>query len=184
MRDRKYVTRFQNWDFSAFEVLYERYIDKIYAFVLRKTSDHEVAEDLTSQIWMKVLKSLEFFWEKENAGFSSWLYRIAGNTVIDYYRCNKSDTSLDDVVEIWFSQDIASHIDDTDTLERVLEYLEELKPIEKEIVILRVWDDLSYKEIAEICQKKEDNCKKIFSRALGKIKANIGILLLFVLILL
>ena len=61
MRDRKYISRFQNGDFEAFGVLYERYIDQIYAFIYRKTGEKEIAEDLTSQVWMKALKSLEFF---------------------------------------------------------------------------------------------------------------------------
>lgn len=182
MRDRQYINRFQNWDFEAFGVLYERYIDKIYAFILRKVSDKETAEDLCSQVWMKAMKSLEFFWEKENAGFSSWIYRIANNTVIDYYRTKKDITDLDAAWEVGISKDIAQTIDDSDTLNRVQKYLDTLKPLEKEIVILRIWDDLSYKEISRICSKKEDNCKKIFSRALQKIQANISILLIILLV--
>ena len=134
---------------------------------------------------MKALKSLEFFSEKENAGFKSWIYRIAHNTVIDYYRTSKTQLDLDSIYDIGISPNLAQQIDDKDTLKRVSEYLEKLKLIEKEIVILRIWDDLSYKEIAEICEKKEDNCKKIFSRALQKIQTNIQfILIAFLLILL
>lgn len=184
MRDRKYISRFQNGDFEAFGVLYERYIDQIYAFIYRKTGEKEIAEDLTSQVWMKALKSLEFFWEQENAGFKSWIYRIAHNTVIDHYRTAKTQLDLDSIYDIGISQNFAEQIDDSDTLKKVLNYLDTLKQIEKEIVILRVWDDLSYADIATICDKKEDNCKKIFSRALEKIQANITLIFVIFLLLL
>ena len=150
----------------------------------RKTGERELAEDLTSQIWMKALKSLEFFGEMENAGFQSWIYRIAHNTVIDHYRTQKTQLDLDSIYEIGISSDIGKQIDDTDTLGRVLEYLDTLKCIEREIVILRIWDDLPYTSIAKLCDKKEDNCKKIFSRALKKIQANVQMIFILVIILL
>lgn len=52
-----------------------------------------------------------------------------------------------------------------------------LQPIEREIVTLRIWDDLSYKHIAKVLDKKEDACKKTFSRALKKIQANIKLVI-------
>jgi RNA polymerase sigma-70 factor (ECF subfamily) len=116
MRDRKYIDRFQAGDFEAFGFLYERYIDNIFAFVYRKISDKEIAEDLTSRVWMKALKSLEFFGEKDNANFKSWIYRIAQNTVIDYYRCHKEQVDIDAIVEIGISNDFACEIDNKDKL--------------------------------------------------------------------
>jgi RNA polymerase sigma-70 factor (ECF subfamily) len=178
MRDREYICRFQNGDFEAFGVLYEKYIDAIFAFVYRKTSDKEIAEDITSRVWMKALKSLEFFGDRDNANFKSWIYRIAQNTVIDYYRTRKEQVDIDAIVEVGICEDFAVRIDSNDKLSKVTEFLQTLKPIEREIVILRVWDDLSYKHIAGLLDKKEDNCKKIFSRALKKIQANIVMLLL------
>lgn len=183
MQDRKYIDRFQAGDFDAFGVLYEKYIDTIFAFVYRKTSDREVAEDITSQVWIKVLKSLEFFGEKENAGFKSWIYCIANNTVIDYYRTKKEYWDIEHIREIWISEAFADEIDDRDRLTDVLEYMNNLKTIEREIVTLRIWDDMSYKEIAKVVWKKPDNCKKILSRALAKIGANVAMFLFFLLIL-
>lgn len=182
MQDRKYIDRFQSGDFQAFGVLYEKYIDSIFAFVYRKTSDREIAEDITSQVWIKTLKSLEYFGEKENAGFKSWIYRIANNTVIDYYRTKKENIDIDTIAEIGISWDFAKEIDDKDKLTKVVEYMDLLKPIEREIVTLRIWDDVSYSEIAKICDKKEDNCKKIFSRALAKIWANVTMFVLLFLV--
>jgi len=177
MQDRKYVSAFQAGDYSGFESLYDKYIDVIFAFILRKTSDVQLAEDITSNVWIKVLKSLEFFGERDNANFKSWIYCIAQNTVIDHYRTQKEIVDLDSIAEPWISSDFAKIIDQKSKLKEVTDYMDTMKPIEREVVTLRIWDDLSYKHIAKILDKKEDACKKIFSRTLKKIKANIGVLI-------
>lgn len=176
MRDRKYIERFQAGDYDAFWVLYERYIDQIFAYIYRKTSDRETAEDICSKVWMKVLKSLEFFGDKENANFKAWIYCIANNTVIDYYRTKKEKVDITEIIEPGITPNFASQIDAKDRLAEVIKFLDTLWDIEKEIFILRVWDDMSYKHIAKLLTKKEDACKKSFSRTLEKIKANISLL--------
>jgi len=183
VQDREYIDRFQAGDFEAFGMLYEKYIDAIFAFVYRKTSDREVAEDITSRVWMKALKSLEYFGEQENAGFKPWIYCIANNTVIDHYRTKKEKIDIESIAEIWISEDFINEIDNKDKLQDVLVYMKSLKPLEREIVTLRIWDDMSYSEIAKVVWKKPDNCKKILSRALGKIGANVTMFLLFIMIL-
>lgn len=176
MQDRKYITAFQSGDYSGFEYLYEKYIDVIYAFIFRKTSDRQVAEDICSQVWIKALKSLEFFWDRENANFKSWIYCIAQNTLIDYYRTQKEKIDIESIAQPGISSDFAKIIDQKSKLQEVTDYMETMKPIEREIVTLRIWDDLSYKHIAKILEKNEDACKKIFSRALKKIRANIAMM--------
>lgn len=182
MQDRNYVWAFQAWDYSGFESLYEKYVDLIFAFIYRKTSDRELAEDMTSQVWIKVLKSLEFFGEKDNANFKSWIYRIAQNTVIDHYRTRKEKIDIDAIAYPGISEDFAASIDNKKKLSQVVEYMWTLKAVEREVLALRIWDDLSYKHIARLIWKKEDTCKKIFSRGLEKIKANIVMLILIVMI--
>jgi len=182
MRDREYIDRFQQWDFEAFGALYDKYIDQIFAFVYRKTSDRQVAEDICSNVWMKALKSLEFFGNDDNAYFKAWIYCIANNTIIDYYRTRKETVDAQEIELCGISDDFAAHIDAKNKLKSVMKYINELKPVEKEICVLRIWDDLSYKEIAKIIGKTEGTCKKVFSRSLAKIKANISLLLLCILI--
>lgn len=183
MQEQDYISRFQSGDFNAFWYLYEEYIDQIFAFVLRKVSERELAEDITSQVWMKAMKGLEKYNEQEWVSFKSWIYRIAQNCVIDYYRWKKENIDLDDAPELWFSFDIGKSIDDKTQLESVQKFIGHLKPIEQEIIILRVWDELSYNEISEITWKKVDNCKQIYKRTLEKIQANIVLLTVMILFL-
>ena len=177
MQTQDCITRFQEWDFDAFGELYAEYIDQIFTFIFRKTSQREIAEDLTSHVWMKAMKWLSNFSETEGASFKSWIYCIARNTVIDYYRTQKQETDIESIAEIGFSEDIWKHVDNQDKLKEVESFLSELKPIEREIVILRLWDELSYKEVAEVVGKKEDNCKQIYKRTLEKVQANIQLCL-------
>ncbi len=183
MQEQELIIRFQEGDFEAFGGLYEQYIDAIFAFILRKTSDRQVAEDLTSQVWIKAMKGLETFTKRKWASFKSWIYRIAQNSVIDYYRTKKEQLDLDNITEIGFSDNLANCIDNKDKLREVQTILQGFTPIEREVVILRVWDDLSYKEISKLVGKKEDNCKQIYKRTIEKLQAHILVLCLLILIL-
>jgi RNA polymerase sigma-70 factor (ECF subfamily) len=80
--------------------LYERYIDKIYKFVYYKIFNTEVTEDLVSEVFVSVLDKIDTFQVNENANFSAWLYKIANNKVIDFYRTNKENESLENSFEI------------------------------------------------------------------------------------
>lgn len=78
-----------------------------------------------------------------------------------------------------YETDISRDIDSRDTLAQVLEYMEQLSPREKSILTLRIWDELSYEEIAEITGESVANSKKIVSRTLEKIAANVSYCFIF-----
>ena len=172
----------QLWKYDSFSELYERYADEIYKFVFLKVYEQEKAEDITSEVFMKAINSIQTFTIGKWANFRAWLYKIAYNQVIDSYKKAKENISLEDYVEKWLEEDIWKKIDDKDKLKKVFQYLETEKKDYKDVVIMRVWDWLSYKEIAHILGKSEVNCKKIFSRAIAVLNANICFLILLGLI--
>lgn len=183
MWDSEYIRRFHQWDTNAFSHLYEKYIDDIYRYVLRKLWDNSLSEDICSQVWIKALQGLSTYSEKQGASFKSWLYRIAHNTLIDHYRLRKENSSLEEVAQPALDARLSEYVDNKQMLAKVLSYLSGLSEVEQEIVFLRVWDDLSYREISQITGKKVDNCKQICSRSLKKIQANITTLILLFFIL-
>ena len=183
MEDIVLIGAYKDGDNSAFWDLYKKYIDDIYRFVYRKIGEEKIAEDIVSEIWIKILNNIENYREQSGATFKSWIYRIAYNTVIDYYRTKKEKVDIEEILEPWFSSDFWKNIDDKDCLKRVEKYLENLSQKEREIIFLRVWDDMSYKEISEIIGESVDNCKQICSRTMKKIRANIIFLFLLVLFL-
>lgn len=183
MEDKQIVLECQSGNLQKFWELYDRYVNKIYKFIYLKTSNQEIAEDITSDVFMKALNSISNFdTEKQNYSFQSWIYTIANNKVIDYYRTKKETSDIEDCFNLWDTIDFAQEVDNKDKLLEIQQYLETLKSDQREILILRIWEDLSYKEIAEITWKSEDNCKKIVSRNLKNIAANF-IFFLFILFL-
>lgn len=84
-------------DPAAFAPLYERYALPVYRFCYRKVGDPEIANDLTSQIFIKAIERLDRYHPKPGATFRSWLFAIARNTIVDGWRRTRSTTALDPV---------------------------------------------------------------------------------------
>jgi len=175
------IDRCQAGQLDDFALLYDAYIRKIYDFIYYKTHHQETAEDLTSRTFMKALEKISSF-RAHKGTFQSWLYQIARNTVIDHYRTNKKDTNLDDVWDLADGQDIERDLDAKMQLKEVEDYLAKLKPEQRDVIILRVWQGLSYKEIAGIMNKSEGSCKMAYSRAIHALRQEmpvVGMLALF-----
>ena len=152
-----------------FTRLYDKYVDKIYQFIYYKTHHKETAEDLTSTVFIKALDNFDSF-NEEKGSFSTWLYRISRNTVIDFYRTKKSNINIEDVWDLSGQEDIERDIDITKKIENVKDYLKKLKSEQREIVLLRVWEGMSYEEIAQITGKTEGSCKMMFSRSIKTLR--------------
>ena len=152
-----------------FGQFYDEYINKIFNFIYYKTHHKETAEDLTSETFIKALDKLDMF--NENKGsFSTWLYRIARNTVIDFYRTKKDNINIDDVWDLSTDEDVLRDLDTAKKLEDIKKYLKILKSEQREIVILRVWEEMSYREISKVMGKSEASCKMAFSRTIKVLK--------------
>ena len=156
---------------QEFDHLYTRYNRQIYAFVSRRTSDRAVAEDLTSMIFLKALEHIRSFSPRKGS-FRTWLYRIARNVLIDSYRSNTLrqtediETAWDLPAEQSPDQDLHAGLRDG----KLHSALAALKPLQREIVLLRIWEDLSYSEIAQITGKSEASAKMLFSRTMKELR--------------
>ena len=165
-----------------FGALYDKYIEKIYSFVYYKTNHKETAEDIVSLVFLKAVEKLDTFKSNKDT-FQAWLYQVARNTVIDYYRTRKQASNIDDYWSLTDSIDTERDVDVKIKLEQVDGYLKKLKPLQREIIIMRVWQGMSYREIAEIIGKREASAKMMFSRSIKKLREEMPLemLLFFVL---
>lgn len=169
-REKELIYQCRAGDGDSFGLLYDAYIEKIFNFIYHRVGSKEVAEDLTSQTFFKALKKINSF---SGEYFSAWLFRIARNTVIDHYRTARPTENIDDFFNLSIKKDLEKEVDDQKKLEEVKEFLKTLKKEQEEVVLMRVWDGLSYKEIAEVIGKSEANCKMIFSRAVRSLRQEI-----------
>lgn len=130
------------------EEVYNEYHDKVLGYIKGKVNSKEDAEDLCADVFLKIQKKLMEY-DAEKAGVSTWIYTIARNTVIDFYRGSHVAEELPDEL----SEEIASD-DETDsellrreTLVELAEALEKLSEDERAIIIYRYYDGMSLSDI-------------------------------------
>jgi len=153
---------------------YDHFSPKIYRFLYYRTNEKEIAEDLTSLTFLKAVEKFHKF-SPAKGTFNSWIYRIAKNTLIDHYRTNKKTLNIEDIISLSTDENVPEKVQNQLNLEELQEALKNLNETQRDIVIMRVWDDLPYQEIAEIVGKSEANCKVIFSRAVQKLQTHINL---------
>lgn len=148
---------FMNNESEAIEILVHRYKKKIFTYISLNVKKQHLAEDLFQDTIIKVIKSLQEGKYQDNGRFLSWVMRIAHNLIIDHFRHEKQFKviSNDDQEMDMFNSPKYSD----DTVEQVMVWnqvmndvrnlVEELPPDQKEIILLRHYGGLSFKEIAE-----------------------------------
>ncbi len=178
------LTQAKIWDMSAFWALYDESYDRVYRYIFHRTLDTTVTEDIISEVFSKALKNIKKFrWESEGE-YYAWIFQISYTTLIDFSRRVIGIDSLEEIEwEIWYEEGKGNVLDRKEKLKEVLQYMKTLTEKERTIITMRIWDDLSYEEIAKITQETEINIRKIVSRTLTKITSNVwalSIILLFI----
>ena len=144
-------------DENALAVLIKRHQSKIYGFIYSKMPDRDVADDVFQDTFIKVIKTLKTNSYNEEGKFLPWVMRIAHNLIVDHYRKNKKMPMLRETEE--FS--IFSILTDTslnaesriitDVIEKDLQKIvQELPPDQREVLMMRIYQDLSFNEIADL----------------------------------
>jgi RNA polymerase sigma-70 factor (ECF subfamily) len=174
------IRQVQSGDTDAFGVLYSAYVSQIYAFIWSKTHHRETAEDLTSQTFSKALEHIGSLAASPSA-FRPWIYTIARNAVIDRYRTHRQHADIEDAWDLASDEDVARDAAARIQLEKVRALLDGMDQVQRDVVLLRVWSDLPYAEIAAIVGRTPEHCKVIFSRVARKLRTELALLLLMVL---
>lgn len=158
-------------DTTRFVGLYDAYVRQVYTFIYYKTHHKETAEDLTSETFFKALKNIQQF--DQSRSFRSWLYSIAHNSVIDHFRMSRPTSDIDDIWDLPSEDNVVRDVETKHAFAEVQKHLASLTSIQREIITMRLWQELSYKEIAEIVGKSEANCKTIYSRAIAQLRTSV-----------
>lgn len=169
LREQALLARCRQNDPDALGELYDAYAARIYAFIYYKVHHRETAQDLLADTWLKVIQKIGSF-DAGKGTFSGWLHVIARRTVIDHYRRLRPTDSLEDSWGLSGGPDPARDAEFAMKVADVREHLAALSPAEREVVIMRVWQEMSYAEIADALGRSEDACKVSFSRSVKRLR--------------
>ena len=156
LSDSELVALYLKGDSKSFEALIQKHKNKIYAFILSKIRNRDLAEDIFQDTFIKVINSLQKGKYNEEGKFLPWVMRIANNLVIDYFRKSKKIRTIaptDDFDIFDILQDGEKNIEDNlvnnqihKDLRKLIEHLPE---DQKEVLKMRYYAELSFKEISE-----------------------------------
>lgn len=155
--DYELVNRFVNGEGDAIEELIHRYKNKVYTYIYITVKNQHLAEDIFQDTFIKVIKSLQEGKYSDNGRFLSWMMRIAHNLIIDHFRkekqlntCSNTMNDLDLFNSPKFSdENIEQVMINNQVLKDVRRLVDELPEDQKEIILLRHYGGLSFKEIAD-----------------------------------
>ena len=155
--DQDLVQAYIKGDHSAIEVLINRHRSKVYTYILLTIKNQQLAEDLFQETFIKVIQSLRAGKYKDNGKFLSWVIRIAHNLIIDHFRKEKQMNAIsndDSEVDLFnskkFSDDnIEELIVNSQIKSEIRTLINELPDDQREVVLLRHYGNLSFKEIAD-----------------------------------
>ena len=147
---------------------YDKFKNKIFVYFLYRVNfNRELAEDLTSDVFLKALKNFDSF--DETKSFQSWIFAIAHNHLVNYYRTAGRETQLFE--EQYLTQADTNKVELTYELELVMKVINKMEQSDREILLLRFVDELSNSEIAQLLAKEEGAIRTKMSRSLVKLRS-------------
>ncbi len=172
LSDEQLVSLYTQGNNSAFDTLLKRYKQKVFSYLLYSVKNQELAEDLFQDVFIKIVVRIKNGQYEENGKFSSWMMRIVHNHLIDYYRTTPSEKILsndDSEVNLFSQAEIAMNENreqemiNQQTLQEVKNLIAQLPDAQREVIMMRVYEELSFKEIAA-----KTNCS--INTALGRMR--------------
>lgn len=158
-----------------FSYIYEKYFNRIYAYILQRVKNKQDCEDLVSQVFTKVYTKISS--QREPDKTASWLFRIAHNEMIDFFRKRKRKNHF--LTRLFKEQNsIDSYSPEQAFLageknERIMQLMSILPDQKQEILILRFFGQLTNREIGEVIGKKESAIKMIVYRSIQQLRHEI-----------
>ena len=157
LNDKELVMRYRNGDVASFQILVDRYQNKIYSYVLMLVKDKQLADDIFQDTFLKIIRTIKAGAYKEEGKFIQFAMRIAHNLIIDYFRKAKRLPMVDPTKEDYDMLDHARFTDPSieeqmiteqihDDIRKMIEFLPEEQ---REVLQMRMYADMSFKEIAD-----------------------------------
>lgn len=157
LNDKELVLRYRNGDVASFQILVDRYQNKIYSYVLMLVKDKQLADDIFQDTFLKIIRTIKAGAYKEEGKFIQFAMRISHNLIIDHFRKAKRLPMVDPTKEDYDMLDNARFKDPSieeqivteQTYDDVRKMIEFLPDEQREVLVMRMYNDMSFKEIAE-----------------------------------
>ena len=168
--DSELIEHYLDGNEIALEYIINKYQQKIFNFIYSKVHDRDISEDIFQETFIKVIKTLKNGVYNEEGKFLPWVMRISHNLVIDFFRKNnriKTINSKEDIDIFQFISDGSPNAESVlindQIIKDIQKLIQELPDDQKEVLIMRLYRDMSFKEIAE-------NTKVSINTALGRMR--------------
>lgn len=153
---------------TEFEGLYNRYFKDVFLFIYRLSGDKYLAEDITSETFLKAIKSIDGF--RGNSDIRTWLFQIAKNNYYSHLRKDKRIVNIQENMDNKDNIDIEKNIVSKEESMKIHRIIHSLKEPYKEVFTLRVFGELSFKDIGHLFKKTDNWACVTYHRARMKIK--------------
>jgi RNA polymerase sigma-70 factor (ECF subfamily) len=155
-------------DPARFVEIYERYVDRIYALVSRRTENRAAAEDVTSHVFEQALATIARF-EWRGLPVSAWLFRIASNAIADHWR-DRSRNANEPAPDVPDPREV----EDIDRRIALYQEVERLPELQQDVIRMRFVEEKSIREVAAALNRSEGAVKQLQLRALEKLRKSMG----------
>ncbi len=157
LADDQLVAAYANGNNEAFDALLNRHKDRVFSYILHIVKDREQAEDIFQETFVKAIMTIKQGRYTDSGKFSAWISRIAHNLIIDFYRQEKAENTIStdsDVTDMLNRRDLAEkniedHLVSEQIQEDVRRIIDALPESQREVLMMRYYRDMSFKEIAE-----------------------------------
>ena len=170
MTDEQIMEAVKNGDLEQASILYARYHKRIFNFLARITFDREQAEDLTQNVFLRLLKYRKSY--KDGMRFQSWIYQMARNAFSDYYQVHKNKYSqMVDVQHIGNkASSVLDEMEQTEKEELLNRSMALLSEDQRELLVLTRYQYMKYEEVAQMMDTTVANIKVKVHRAIAKLR--------------
>jgi RNA polymerase sigma factor (sigma-70 family) len=170
MTDEMIMEAVKNGDLQQVSALFDRYNKRIFNFLARMTMDREQAEDLTQNVFLRIIRYRTSY--REGLKFQSWIYQVARNVFSDHYQAHKNKfADFVDVEQIRDAMSDTNETEDQDEKERLLQRsMAMLSEEQRELLVLTRFQHMKYEDVAAIMDTTVANIKVKVHRAIAKLR--------------
>ncbi len=167
LKDEEIMTMISHGKLEYTRILFDRYHIKIYNFLLKMVQDKDHSEDLTQDVFYKLIKYRTSYKEGK---FSSWIYTIARNVFMDHYKSQKNKNQRLDDIDYKIQKIPEENITSKEIKEQLETALNKLNYTDKMLIVMHRYQNIKYQEIAEITDSTRGAVKTKIHRAIAKLK--------------